>query len=54
MKNSQYFIIIHIYFIEKSREFYFTKGSVDQFCLQNIKSAARDVFSPRSVEGSCG
>ena len=30
------------YFTEKFREFYFTKGSQDQFCLQNIQSAATE------------
>ena len=32
------------YFTEKLREFYFTKGSQDQFWLQYIQSAARNVF----------
>ena len=31
-------MIIYNYFTGKLREFYFTKGSQDQFCLQNIKS----------------
>ena len=32
-------IIIYNYFTGKLGEFYFTKGSQDQFCLQNIQSA---------------
>ena len=38
------FIIIYNNFTRKLREVYFTKSSQNQFCLQNIKSAARDIF----------
>ena len=37
-------IIMYNYFTGKFREFYFTKGSQDQFCRQNIQSKARDVL----------
>ena len=37
-------LVIYKYFTGKLKEFYFIKGSKDQFCLQNIQSAARDVF----------
>ena len=47
-------IIIYNYFTGKLREFYFTKGSQDQFCLQNIQSAARDVLWTKLVEGTRG
>ena len=39
-------IIIYNYFTGKLREFYFTKGSQDQFCLQNIQT--------KLVEGTRG
>ena len=32
------FIVIYNYFTGKLRELYFTKGSQDQFCLQNIQT----------------
>ena len=47
-------IIIYNYFTGKLREFYFTKGSQDQFCLQNIQSTARDVFYTTLVLGTLG
>ena len=37
-------IILYNYFTGKLRESYFIKGSQDQFCLQNIQSAAKDVL----------
>ena len=47
-------IIIYNYFTGKLREFYFTKGSQDQFCLQNNQSEARDVLKTNLVEGALG
>ena len=46
--------IIYNYFTGKLREFYFTKGSQDQFCLQNIWSAERDFLLTKLVEGTRG
>ncbi len=47
-------IIIYNYFTEKLREVNNTKGSQDQFCLQNTQSAARDVLLSKLVEGTRG
>ena len=44
-------IIIYNYFTEKSREVKSTKGSQDQFCLQNIQSVPKDVFMKTSQSG---
>ena len=38
----------------KPRKVYPTKGSQDHFRLQNIQSAARDVFQTKQVEGTLG
>ena len=48
------FIIIYNYLTRKLREFYFTKGSQDQFCLPNIQSARRDIFYAKLVERTRG
>ena len=37
-------IFIYNYFTWKFRKFYFTKGSPDNFCMQNIQTATRDVL----------
>ncbi len=37
-------IILYSYFTTELREFYFIKGFQDQFCLQTIQSAAKDVL----------
>ena len=37
-------IVIYTYFTGKVKEFYFTKGSIDQFYQQNIESVAREVL----------
>ena len=52
--SPSHFIIIYNYFTGKLRKFYFTKGSRDQLCLHNIKSAARDVFQKKLVDGGHG
>jgi len=36
--------IIYIYLPGKLWEYYFTKGSEDQFCLSRLQSAAREVL----------
>ena len=43
-------LLIYNCFKGKLREFCFTKGSQDQFCLENIQSAARHVVQTNLVE----
>ena len=47
-------VSINNYFTGKLREFYLTKGSQDQFGLQNIPSAARNVLQAKLVEWTQG
>ena len=42
--------ILNIYITGKLREFYFTKGSQDQFRPQHIQGAARNVLSAKLVK----
>ena len=47
------FFIIYNYFTGKLRKFYLTKGSQDQFCLQNIQSSTKGVLLwDKLVEGT--
>ena len=47
-------ITIYSYFTGMLREFYFTKGSWDQFGQPNISSVASDVMLAKLVEGTRG